>query len=588
MRPRLRLTIEVMGPCLAALLTAMAGFAQTYSHARIVRLSFVEGTVTVERPDVSEWSSAPVNTPIQEGFKLSTAEKSFAEVEFENASTTRIGQLSLLEFTQLALSPSGGKLNRLTLYQGYATFNAIPESEDIYELKAGDATFTTYGKTRFRVDLDEGVTRVEVFKGSVEVASPSGSGTLAKNAVLELRPATQEPFKVSQGITKDEWDEWVDQRETAETALRNRPQPGGYTNDVNSLRYGWNDLSNYGNWSYLAGTGYGWFPYAGSGWGPYSNGRWCWYPGFGYTWISGEPWGWLPYHYGQWVSVPNSGWCWIPGNLGAWSPALVTWYQGPGWIGWSPRPGTSTPGGRNACSQAPGCATAVSLNSFLDGKPVTPGGALAVDVSQGHLVANPDIAPNERVKLPGVPQARAAGSSGIAFDPEGRRFVNSPVTGASSIIIGPVAKPGVVSIGSPQGVPQKSASSPIANPTGNPEARTESFLGSGFRSRPSPTAPPTVAPRVASPTRGRSESGQEFHSFRPDSSSPPSRSAASAGMRTGSESVMHSAPTSSPGSFHGGQSGGGGGFSSGGGHSGGGVSGGGGHSSGSTSSGTRH
>jgi hypothetical protein len=39
--------------------------AQHYSHARVVRLSFAEGTVTVQRPEVPEWAKAPVNTPIQ-------------------------------------------------------------------------------------------------------------------------------------------------------------------------------------------------------------------------------------------------------------------------------------------------------------------------------------------------------------------------------------------------------------------------------------------------------------------------------------------------------------------------------------------
>ena len=73
-----------LGMCLPALLIAGLAAAQTYSHVRIVRLSFVEGTLTLQRPDVAEWSLAPVNTPIQEGFKVSTAEKSFAEIEVEN------------------------------------------------------------------------------------------------------------------------------------------------------------------------------------------------------------------------------------------------------------------------------------------------------------------------------------------------------------------------------------------------------------------------------------------------------------------------------------------------------------------------
>src|SRR5690348_14180741 len=78
-----------------------------YSHVRIVRLSFVEGTVTVKKPDLADWSTAPVNTPIEEGFKLSTSQESFAEVEFENTSTARLGQLTLVNFDQLVLSPNG-------------------------------------------------------------------------------------------------------------------------------------------------------------------------------------------------------------------------------------------------------------------------------------------------------------------------------------------------------------------------------------------------------------------------------------------------------------------------------------------------
>jgi hypothetical protein len=141
---------------------------QEYSHARIVRLSFVEGTVAVQRPDVGDWAEALVNTPIQEGFKVSTAEDGFAEVEFENISTARLGQLSLLEFTQLALTPSGDKINRLKLDQGYATFNFIPEGDDFYEVTAGDATLRPDGKSRFRLDMEDNLLLVKVFGGNLQ------------------------------------------------------------------------------------------------------------------------------------------------------------------------------------------------------------------------------------------------------------------------------------------------------------------------------------------------------------------------------------------------------------------------------------
>src|ERR1700687_1401146 len=96
-----------------AVLRAAAPVSAQYYSARVVRLSFVEGAVTLQRPDVPEWASAAVNTPIQEGFKLSPDEKSFAEVEFENGSTARLGQLTRVDFAQLGLTSTGGKVNGL-------------------------------------------------------------------------------------------------------------------------------------------------------------------------------------------------------------------------------------------------------------------------------------------------------------------------------------------------------------------------------------------------------------------------------------------------------------------------------------------
>ena len=76
---------------------------QPVSHVRVVRLSYVSGTVAVKRPGATEWAKALVNTPVQEGFEISTSADSFAEVEFENDSTARLGELSHLAFNQLAL-----------------------------------------------------------------------------------------------------------------------------------------------------------------------------------------------------------------------------------------------------------------------------------------------------------------------------------------------------------------------------------------------------------------------------------------------------------------------------------------------------
>src|ERR1039458_9291674 len=111
MKFRTHLSLIIPAAGIIALLAAMPVCAQIQSPSRVIRLSFVEGNVTVQRPDVQGWAEAPVNTPLQEGFKLSTGENSFAEIQFENGGAIRLGQISLLDFTVLQLAPNGGKIN---------------------------------------------------------------------------------------------------------------------------------------------------------------------------------------------------------------------------------------------------------------------------------------------------------------------------------------------------------------------------------------------------------------------------------------------------------------------------------------------
>ena len=115
------------------------------SHARVVRLSYVNGTVMVKRPGSAEEEKAMLNTPIQEGFELSTSGGSYAEVEFENGSTARMGEQSKLLFHQLALDADGNKLNGMTFEQGYATFHFVPE----HNSPSGKATRGNDGRSTF-------------------------------------------------------------------------------------------------------------------------------------------------------------------------------------------------------------------------------------------------------------------------------------------------------------------------------------------------------------------------------------------------------------------------------------------------------
>lgn len=75
------------------------------------------------------------------GFDLATAGHSFAEVQFENGSTVRLGELSKIDFSQLAMDQTGNKLNRTSFQLGYATFRFVLEHGDGYAVSAARATF---------------------------------------------------------------------------------------------------------------------------------------------------------------------------------------------------------------------------------------------------------------------------------------------------------------------------------------------------------------------------------------------------------------------------------------------------------------
>jgi hypothetical protein len=359
------------------------------SHVRVVRLSYISGTVALKRPGSTEWAKAQVNTPIQEGFELSTSANSYAEVEFENGSTARLGELSKVNFDQLAMDGDGNKLNRLAFEQGYATFHLLPEHHDAYSVKVAESSITPNGKSEFRTDLENGRERIEVFAGSIEVATGSKTAKVGKNKVLEFEPGTTEAALTTKpGIAKDSWDKWTAERDTqSQLALADQAVP------ARGAVYGWSDLDAYGEWGYFPGFGYGWSPFASAGWAPYGMGMWSFYPGMGYTWISGEPWGWMPYHYGNWNFSSGFGWFWMPGGSSEFSPALVSWYSGPGWIGWAPR-GVMGNGGRRSVTAVPGSVV-------QNGLEVGSRNVSRVSMSAGSEISRLPFEPGAGARLPG-------------------------------------------------------------------------------------------------------------------------------------------------------------------------------------------
>ncbi len=305
--------------------------ADDYSNIRIVRLSFVEGTVQYQRSGEG-WQSAVMNLPMQQGFVLQTG-SGFAEVEFEEGLAIRLAYNSSVDFTELGLV-DGRRVTRLTLLQGTAIVTANLSHNDEFSIAAPNLDLNVPRSARFRIDATPSGNWVTVFSGKVDEKSPSASALLGSHQTLHLDTAETISQQVGHSPAPDAFDKWVSQRE--QILLNAQEQANPYLKEKNYTA-GFAELTGYGEWSDIRGYGMGWQPYGvGAAWTPYAAGAWSYMPVTGWNWISSEPWGWLPYHFGGWVDDPDYGWVWIPDDMLDWQPANAYWVAMNNYVGWMP------------------------------------------------------------------------------------------------------------------------------------------------------------------------------------------------------------------------------------------------------------
>jgi hypothetical protein len=83
------------------------------SHVRIVRLSYVDGKVQMERAYNQGLERAILNSPVIEGSRIVTGSDGLAEIEFENKTTVRLGEATEVRFRQLLVNDAGDKVNEV-------------------------------------------------------------------------------------------------------------------------------------------------------------------------------------------------------------------------------------------------------------------------------------------------------------------------------------------------------------------------------------------------------------------------------------------------------------------------------------------
>src|SRR5467141_2364704 len=312
-----KLLIPILIILVCAILVGVRPAAADSSHARIIRLSLVQGDVRFARgthgdptaDSKATWETAGLNLPIRQGYVLAT-DKGRAEVEFENGAMAFLKENTVLEFYDLSLH-DGARTTRLVLRQGSASFYVNPASDDYFSVTGGDFTVEANGRGSFRLDNYDDGSAVQTLKGRVTVIHKDDSTRLEKGQSLSIKAGDDSSLNVGRLGNEDDFDRWVSSRVDAVSAATNAALQ--YTNSP-YYTSGFADLFTYGAFSSCGGYGLGWRPFGvGAGWSPFSTGQWMWDTGFGWTWMSSQPWGWAPYHYGGWLfDAGCGGWFYSP------------------------------------------------------------------------------------------------------------------------------------------------------------------------------------------------------------------------------------------------------------------------------------
>jgi hypothetical protein len=313
------------------------------TNVRIVRLSYLNSDVQMDRGDAQGYQRAILNTPVVQGTRLWTrGDEALAEVEFEDGSTVRLTPGTTVIFKELVLRGSGEKVTSVDLDSGTAYFDLRGQMGEFRATFGGEQISSSH-PARFRVyGGDHGQFKVADYKGNLDVRTSDKQIALHGGETLEFSDAGQ--YNVVKSIAEGSYDNWNKEREAYSGNVASARSADYYSSGFSpTYSYGLADLAYYGNYFYAPGWGWTWRPYyLGAAWNPFMDGAWTWYPQLGYLWISPYPWGWMPYRYGTWNFVPGYGWCWMPASVwNSWVP--VTAVNHPP-VNWQPlRPPAAPP-----------------------------------------------------------------------------------------------------------------------------------------------------------------------------------------------------------------------------------------------------
>ena len=286
--------------------------------SRVARISFTDGSVSLQPGGTGDWGTATKNRPMTIGDKLWVDQNSRAELQAGQAAL-HLGSMTAISFLNLDQN-----ITQIRLAEGKLNFRVREIlQDDNYEVDTPNLSFTVREAGDFRIEVNENgdYTSVTAIRGQGEIAAGGQTYPVHAGERADVTGTDNNiKFSTAAAPAPDDLDRWAQDRDLKED---NSPSAKYVSRDT----VGYSDLDDNGTWSEQPDYGPVWTPNTvDPGWAPYSNGDWNYVGPWGWTWVGYEPWGFAPFHYGRWNWF-GGGWGWCPG------PIYARSFYGPGFVG---------------------------------------------------------------------------------------------------------------------------------------------------------------------------------------------------------------------------------------------------------------
>jgi hypothetical protein len=289
---------------------------------RVARLSYVQGSVSLQPAGQQEWVGAEQNRPLTTSDKLwADAQGSRAELDVGGA-VIRVGANTGVSFLNL-----DDNLAQMQVTAGTVIIHVRELLDNqTYEIDTPNVAVVLGQPGQYRIEVSDSgdSTVVRVSDGQAEATGGGQSFPINNQQTVTFFGNDQIQATAATLGAPDGFDDWSFERDREYEQSTSRR----YVADNIA---GAEDLDENGQWQDTPDYGAVWVPTTVAvGWAPYSFGHWAWIAPWGWTWVDNAPWGFAPFHYGRWARWHDS-WCWVPGPRRVrpvYAPAMVAWAGG--------------------------------------------------------------------------------------------------------------------------------------------------------------------------------------------------------------------------------------------------------------------